>query len=109
LFVLDVDSDKGGVETLEAREDEYGDLPITYTVQTGRGGMQFYFQYPKDGSVIKSNQNVLGSGVDVRGEPGYVVAPPGVTQDEYRRLSLNDEPVSPEMVIRGRQRAAESG
>lgn len=86
LFVLDVDVDKEGVENLEALEDECGDLPSTYIVQTGRGGIQFYFQYPEDRE-IKTGSNILGEGIDVRGEGGYVAAPPGVTQDEYRLMS----------------------
>lgn len=101
IFVLDIDSDKGGFESLEELEDKYSELPSDYIVQTGRGGMQFYFLYPDDGTVVKSGADVLGPGIDVRGDGGYVVAPPGVTQDEYRLMSPveNDLASPPEWLL----------
>ncbi len=43
LFVLDVDPDNGGVDTLAALEREYGPLPYTRTTRTGSGGKHAYF------------------------------------------------------------------
>lgn len=77
VFVVDVDcsSAKPGFETLHGLEDQYGSLPPTWQVRTGSGGRHFYFRMPT-GVSIKSGTNVLGPGLDIRGEGGYAVAPP---------------------------------
>jgi Bifunctional DNA primase/polymerase, N-terminal len=71
LVVLDVDGDDGerSLKALQARGLSLADVP---EVQTGRG-RQFYFssESPVGNSVRK-----LGPGLDIRGEGGYVVAPP---------------------------------
>lgn len=89
LFVLDVDRGDderwSGFAPLDALLKEHGDLPETTTVQTGRGGMQYWFEYP-DGAEIRNSAGKLGLGLDVRGEGGYVVAPPSRTQGRYRWL-----------------------
>lgn len=73
---LDVDDERGedGVATLRAWEAEHGELPETVSAVTGRGGLHLYYlcNTPVGCSVD------AGSGVDVRGEGGYVVAPPSV-------------------------------
>ena len=43
-FVLDVDIDKGGEESLRALEQEHGELPATKKVKTGTGGWHYYFR-----------------------------------------------------------------
>ena len=81
LWVLDVDvaGDKVGDETLAEHEAGYGDLPDTYEVITGSGGRHLYFAWPTDGQVItNSASGRLGPGLDVRGEGGFVVAPPSL-------------------------------
>jgi hypothetical protein len=83
LLVLDVDLDKGGFESLEALTSS---LPDTYTVRTGSGGAHFYFRYPP-GSNIRNSASLLAPGVDIRGEGGYVVAPPSRTTAPYAVLS----------------------
>lgn len=77
IFVVDVDcaDDKPGFETLRELENSHGELPPTWQVKTGSGGLHIYFQMPT-GVSIKSGTNVLGPGMDVRGEGGYVIAPP---------------------------------
>ena len=78
LVVIDLDvddsKDEDGVATLRAWEREHGELPETATVKTGRGGMHLYYRcdQPVGCSV---NAEI---GVDVRGDGGYVVAPPSV-------------------------------
>src|SRR5206468_7253888 len=42
---------------------------------TGRGGVHFYFAAPPDAG-IGCSTDLLGYGIDVRAEGGYVVAPP---------------------------------
>ncbi len=82
LLVLDNDAYKGGQDTLDALTAEHGDLPQTVEVKTGGGGSQYYFSYPSDGVKYrnKSYSKKLWPfvGLDVRGDGGYVVAPPSI-------------------------------
>ena len=80
LIVIDedIDDDKGldGFMSVTNWEKENGvKLPNTARVITGRGGAHMYFHY--DGNDIHNHQAIL-DGVDVRGEGGYVVAPPSI-------------------------------
>jgi putative DNA primase/helicase len=72
LVVIDVDPRHGG--TLEA----LGELPPTLTVHTGGGGWHLYLNYPDGMTIRNSASTKLGQGIDVRGEGGYVVAPPSL-------------------------------
>lgn len=79
LIVIDedVDDDKGidGIHSIRIWEKSHGDLPETVTAITGRGGYHLYFHYT--GTDLKNRAGLL-EGVDIRGEGGYVVAPPSV-------------------------------
>jgi len=77
IFVVDVDVGEGksGIETLDNVQMAHDDLPITATAITGSGGKHLFFRAP-EGMVIGTDKNVLGQGVDVRGEGGFVVAAP---------------------------------
>lgn len=77
IFVLDVDPDNDGFETLEKLEAEHGTLPPTWTVETGSGGLHYYFQWP--GFDLRNSAGKLGRGLDTRGNGGQVVAPPSVS------------------------------
>lgn len=77
IFVLDVDPDNGGMETLEKLEAEHGTLPATWAVETGSGGLHYYFQWP--GFDLRNSAGKLGPGLDTRGNGGQVVAPPSVS------------------------------
>lgn len=73
---LDVDEDKGedGYETLRLWEREHGELPETVTAITGRGGIHMYYQCNTPiGCSVNSDL-----AVDIRGDGGFVVAPPSV-------------------------------
>ncbi len=74
--VIDVDVKAGGEETLRALEASHGPLPDTLTARTGSGGRHVFFQHP--GWKVRNSvgQAGLGRGLDVRGDGGYVVAPP---------------------------------
>lgn len=74
LVVIDIDDRHGGDVTIMNLQCEYGLLPPTFTVTTGGGGAHYFFKHP--GIPIRSRVNVLGTGVDVRADGGYVVAPP---------------------------------
>lgn len=73
-FVLDVDLPDGPA-SLAALEDEHGPLPRTWTARTGSGGEHRYFRLP-EGQEIRNSASKLAPGLDVRGEGGYVIAPP---------------------------------
>lgn len=77
LVVLDIDPDKGGEESLRELEKQFTRLPETVEVLTGGGGRHLYFQSPRD-TTIRNSVSVLGPGLDIRGEGGYVVAPPSL-------------------------------
>jgi len=77
IFVVDVDIGEGkdGEEALENVQLAHDDLPPTATARTGSGGKHLFFRAP-EGVSIGTDKNVLGRGVDVRGEGGFVVAAP---------------------------------
>lgn len=74
--VIDIDPRHGGAEALAEWEKANGELPYTLTADTGGGGCHFHYRYPEGVGRVPSGANVLGPGVDVRGDGGYVVAPP---------------------------------
>ena len=78
---LDIDDDKGinGRESLTMWERENGELPDTWIAITGRGGSHYYYRCA-DAENIKNRTGLL-EGVDVRGEGGYVVAPPSIHEN----------------------------
>lgn len=75
VWVLDVDAKTGGAETLLDWSQSGLDLPETTLQKTGGGGRQYFFANPA-GLVVRCNAGVLGSGIDLRGDGGYVVLPP---------------------------------
>ena len=74
LVVLDVDLKSGGRKSLEHLQQQYGRLPKTVSAKTGGGGRHFYFSHP--GVSVRPSAGQLGPGLDIRGDGGYVVAPP---------------------------------
>lgn len=70
FVVLDFDPRNGGNWYADAPKS---DLPDTWVVHTGGGGRHFYYKtpYPLRGRKLKD-------GVDLKGEGGYVVAPPSI-------------------------------
>jgi hypothetical protein len=73
FFVLDVDLRHDGDETLRELEAQQGPLPPTVEALTGGGGRHIFFRYP--GYSVKSSAGVLGPGLDIRGDGGFIVAP----------------------------------
>lgn len=78
LVVLDVDMDKGGLDSLRTLVDRFagGELPEGPAVQTGGGGYHLYFAYPA--APVPCSAGKAGPGLDLRGDGGYVIAPPSV-------------------------------
>jgi putative DNA primase/helicase len=79
IWVLDVDSYAGGDARLAGYENRHGALPETRVHGTGSGGTHYFFTHPGDFEVRNDAKKVLGQGLDLRGERGFVVAPPSVS------------------------------
>ena len=92
FFAVDIDPDSGGLGTITKLMDEHGPFPETTRVTTPRGGYHLYFNYPDHGEV-GTGANVLGPGVDVRGDGGYVVCPPS-SIDDRAYVFANDVPMA---------------
>jgi hypothetical protein len=75
IVVLDVDGDDGW-DSLHALENENEELPTTLSVTTPRGGQHFYWLHP--GVPIKNTTGFPGPSLDIRGDGGYVLAPPSI-------------------------------
>ncbi|HZM83026.1 MAG TPA: bifunctional DNA primase/polymerase [Candidatus Limnocylindrales bacterium] len=90
LVVVDVDPGKGGSETLLTLVKR-GLCPPTRFVRTGSGGLHLYYQHPGAHSKIPNSAGKLGPGIDVRGDGGYVVAPPSVHPRTRQTYDWADE------------------
>jgi putative DNA primase/helicase len=78
IWVLDVDTYSGGDARLAGYENRHGPLPETRVHHTGSGGVHYIWRHP--GFDVRNNaKTVLGRGLDLRGERGFVVAPPSIS------------------------------
>ena len=75
IFVMDVDIKNNGHHELARLIEEHGAIPDTRICQTGGGGFHVYFRLPP-GQRIPNSAGKIAPGIDVRGDGGYVVAPP---------------------------------
>lgn len=98
---VDVDEEKGvyGNDSLRLWESKFSPLPATLAAITGRGGAHYYFRSPLE---LRNRAGVL-EGVDVRGEGGYVVAPPSIHPNgrryEWEASSTPDPAPLPEDLL----------
>jgi hypothetical protein len=106
LLVLDVDPRDGGFESLAVLEREGGPRPETARARTGGGGVHVFFRYPA-GETVRNSAGTLGSGLDVRGEGGYVVVPPSRTQSAYGWIDRSRPAEPPWLLARLREYAGE--
>jgi hypothetical protein len=74
IVVLDIDPAHGGSRSIKALIDRHGDLSAVPRVRTGSGGWHLFFAHP--GEPVQNSASRLGAGLDVRGDGGYVIAPP---------------------------------
>jgi bifunctional DNA primase/polymerase-like protein len=74
IFVLDIDGADAEAE-LRKLEGQNGELPPTVEAITARG-WHLYFEYPAQ--PVRNSAGRIAAGIDVRGEGGYVLAPPSL-------------------------------
>ena len=75
LVVLDLDLRHGSDAALGELVRANGPITRTVEARTGGGGRHLYFNHP--GEILR-NQVGLAPGVDLRGDGGFVVAPPSI-------------------------------
>lgn len=76
LLVLDIDPRNGGDLTFEHLVQEVGEIPDEVHALTGGGGRHLLFRYPSSTASFRARP--VGSGIDVKGDGGYIVAPPSL-------------------------------
>jgi len=99
LVVIDIDPAHGGLDSICRLHAEHA-LPDGLRVRTGSGGWHLYFAHPGF-DVGNSAGTVLGAGVDVRGDGGYVIAPPSrhVTGGTYEWVGPSEIPDLPDHLL----------
>ncbi|MCH1982468.1 DUF927 domain-containing protein [Ruminococcus sp. OA3] len=82
IFAIDLDIKKeagiDGRETLREWEHEHGSLPEdTWRSITGKGGEHIFYKTDRE---VSCNRDIFGNecGVDIRGDGGYIIAPPSL-------------------------------
>ena len=97
IFVFDIDIDPArgidGERSLSSLIEQYGDLPETKTIRTRRGGRHLYFLMEPG---IGNSTGKIGSGLDIRGEGGYVIVFPS---PGYKAIRNADPAKAPEWFI----------
>jgi Bifunctional DNA primase/polymerase, N-terminal len=98
VWVLDVDGAYGAV-ALIVLEATYGPLPVTLASVTSNG-CHLWFRYTCP--IQCSADDRIGRGLDVRGDGGYVIAPPSVHPDGPIYCWTNDRTpaVAPEWLVK---------
>jgi hypothetical protein len=84
FWVMELDTAAHGVDgaaTLAALVAAYGPLPLTRQALSPSGSRHFYFVYPPSLVIRNDTARKLGSGIDIRGDGGMVVAPPSERDD----------------------------
>lgn len=70
LYVLDVDPDHGGEDSLEDLEQSYHPLPPGPRALTGGDGIHYLFTHPQGD--WPNTASLAGPGLDTRGDGGYI-------------------------------------
>ena len=102
LWVLDLDARRSirlgegvlvpeGEYSLKQLVLENRPLPPGPVVETGGGGRHYYYAYPDEPGIFGNKHNLAPS-IDVRGEGGYVLAPPSLhpSGQQYRWEAGNE-------------------
>jgi hypothetical protein len=90
FFVVDLDVKNGGqgLEWLAANQHR---LPRTRTHKTRSGGQHLLFQWP-EGRTVRNSASRVAPGVDVRGNGGYIIAPPSPEYEIADASALAEAP-----------------
>ena len=96
LWVLDIDPDDGGDDSLAALEARHGALPDTVEAITGGGGRHLVFAWPADGTEIR----ILGNGdspwhVEGSAALGYQL----IDDRSGQTISIEFEPLRPWLTL----------
>ncbi|XDZ70319.1 bifunctional DNA primase/polymerase [Alphaproteobacteria bacterium LSUCC0744] len=82
LVVIDID-ERENFSGLQNFKNAGHKLPPTITASTPRGGVHLFFKAPS--VEVPNSVSKIVEGVDIRGDGGYVIAPPSVTKwGQYR-------------------------
>jgi hypothetical protein len=94
FWLLDVDGDKGRKTLNQLREKHPDDWPITRASRSGReeGGTHFLFLHRAG---VQNNLKIerLDSGLEVKADGGYLVAPPSIHPTGRAYAWENEEPI----------------
>ncbi len=95
LVVIDIDPRHGGFQAALDLVPKHGEFPKTLEVKTGGGGFHLYFKHP--GGRVANSSSKIGAGIDVRGDGGFVVAPPSLhtsgSRYQWRDISAELQPL----------------
>jgi putative DNA primase/helicase len=91
-FVV-IDVDAGGDDTLATLEAEHERLPATLEALTGNG-RHILFARPGNVEVRNNAGTRLGPGLDIRGDGGYIVAPPSAHASGRSYRWSNEDPIA---------------
>jgi putative DNA primase/helicase len=102
LVVVDIDDHDSttGSHSLREIEESIGEEFDSLTAITGQG-RHLYFNHP--GAMIPCSAGKLAAGIDVRGDGGYIVAPPSLHESgtAYRWVDPDDQLCDlPETIVR---------
>jgi hypothetical protein len=97
IFVVEADTPEGhdvdGIASLRELETEHGPLPATLMAESPSGSLHYYLNFPHD-VTIKSSTSRIGTGIDVLGDGGMVIAPPSVRPGKGHYKWLNAAPIA---------------
>ncbi len=89
VVIVDVDV-KGGREGQAWLDANSHRLPQTWTVRTASGGLHLYFHWPE--KPVRNSASKIAPGIDVRGDGGYVIAPPSPGYEVVNDAEVADVP-----------------
>ena len=89
-IVIDIDGPMGRA-SIERLQSNFGALPPTLSVRTGRldGGQQLYYRWPK-GRELHSSQGAIAAGIDVKAWRSFAVIPDSLHKSGRRYEWEND-------------------
>lgn len=85
LAIVDIDPRHDGHLSWVDLITTHNGYPATLIVRTGSGGTHLYYKVPNGAPMLSNSTNRVGTGIDIRGTGGYVVAPPSnhISGDTY--------------------------